>query len=80
MMAKLTDVARAVDVGLTILAHRVLTILALFMVFGLFCVAMSQASWLHLAISGGFGIIVFLPVLYVDRRPKEAAWQSEPAQ
>ncbi len=73
---KITDIARAVDVGLTILTHRILTLLALFGTFWLFCVAMSEPSWLHLAIAGAFGMIVFLPVLYCDRRP-ESKWQNQ---
>jgi hypothetical protein len=76
---KLTDIATAIEVGLTVLTHRLLTLVALIMTFGLFCVAMSQATWVHLAIAGAFGLVIFLPVLYCDRRP-EAKWQSEPAQ
>jgi hypothetical protein len=56
-----------------------LTLLALLMTFGLFCVAISDATWLHLSVAGAFGLIIFLPVLYCDRRP-EAKWQSEPTQ
>ncbi len=73
---KMLDLMRAVDVGLTVLTHRLLTVLALLMTFGLFCVAMSEPTWLHLAMAGAFGAIIFLPVLYCDRRP-EAKWQSQ---
>jgi hypothetical protein len=74
---KLTDIAKAIDVGLTVLTHRILTLVALLMVFGLFCVAMNQGTWVHLSIAGAFGLIIFLPVLYCDRRP-EAQWQTQP--
>ena len=73
---KLTDVVTAIEVGLTVLTHRLLTLVALLMTFGLFCVAMNQATWVHLAIAGAFGGIIFLPVLYCDRRP-EASWKKE---
>jgi hypothetical protein len=72
----LSELARAIDIGLTVLTHRLLTILALLMTFGLFCWAMALGNWVHLAISGAFGMCVFLPVLAVDRRP-EATWKSE---
>jgi uncharacterized membrane protein len=62
-MASLSELARAVDVGLTVLAHRVLTLLALLMTFALFCWAMFQGSWIHFAIAGAFGMVIFLPVL-----------------
>jgi hypothetical protein len=77
---KLTDLAKVVDIGLSLLTQRILTLLTLVMTFILFCVAIREATWIHLAVSGGFGIIVFLPVLIADRRPKEAVWQNEPAQ
>ncbi len=75
-MMKMSDLATAVDVGLTVVTHRLLTLLALLMTFGLFCVAMGEATWLHLCVAGAFGSIIFLPVLYCDRRP-EARWQSQ---
>lgn len=73
---KITDIARAVDVGLTVLTHRLLTLLALLMTFALSCWAMSEPTWLHFLTSGAFGVLIFLPVLYCDRRP-EAKWQSQ---
>lgn len=77
---KMTDLARVVDAGLTVLTHRVLTLLALLASFGLFCVAMSDPTWLRLCVAGAFGTIIFLPVLYCDRRP-EAKWTAnEPVQ
>jgi hypothetical protein len=76
---KMTDIATAIEVGLTVVTHRLLTLVALLMTFGLFCVAMSQGTWVALTIAGAFGLIIFLPVLVADKRP-EAKWQSEPAQ
>jgi hypothetical protein len=62
-MAILSDLARAVDVGLTILTYRILTLLALMMTFALFSWAMVQGTWIHFAIAGAFGVAIFLPVL-----------------
>jgi uncharacterized membrane protein len=62
-MAILSDLARAVDVGLTVLSYRILTLLALLMTFALFSWAMVQGSWIHFAIAGAFGVVIFLPVL-----------------
>ena len=71
MMTTISEqLVRAIDVGLTLLTHRVLTILALLMAFGLFCSAMALGGWLHLAIAGAFGVIIFLPVLWRDQRPE----------
>jgi uncharacterized membrane protein len=62
-MAILSDLARAIDVGLTVLSYRILTLLALLMTFALFSWAMVQGSWIHFAIAGAFGVVIFLPVL-----------------
>jgi hypothetical protein len=72
----ISELAHAVDVGLTVLTHRALTLLALIMTFGLFCWAMALGSWTHFAIAGAFGAVIFLPILAVDRRP-EAPWKTE---
>jgi len=61
---------KAIDVGLTVLTHRILTLLALFMAFALFCWAMETGDWLHLAVAGAFGVIIFLPVLWQDQKPE----------
>jgi hypothetical protein len=74
----LSELAKALDIALTVVTHRLLTLLALIMTFGLFCVAMSQADWLHLCVAGAFAAFIFLPVLAVDRRP-EAPWQQNPS-
>lgn len=78
-MTKLTDLARVVDVGLNIVTHRFLTLLALTMSFGLFCWAMTLGTWPSIIVAGGFGALIFLPILAVDRRP-EAKWQAEPEE
>lgn len=75
-MTQISDVIRAVDVGLTVLTHRVLTLLALLMTFGLFCWSMQMGDTIHFAIAGAFGAIIFLPTLVADRRP-EARWTKE---
>lgn len=75
-MTQISRLVEAVDVGLTILTHRVLTILALLMTFGLFCWAMQMGDNIHFAMAGAFGAIIFLPTLVADRRP-EAKWKSE---
>jgi uncharacterized membrane protein len=66
MQTILSDLARAVDIGLTILTHRLLTLLALVMVFALFSWAMVQGTYVHFAIAGAFGLVIFLPVLMAD--------------
>ncbi len=74
-MTNLSDLARAVDVGLTVVSRRFLTLLALTMTFGLFCWAMILGTILGIIIAGAFGVAIFLPVLYCDR-PSEAKWQN----
>jgi hypothetical protein len=73
MISRLVD---AVDAALTVLTHRVLTLVALVMSFGLFCWAMYADTWVQAAVAGGFALIVFLPVLARDQRP-EAKWTRE---
>jgi hypothetical protein len=70
MMTVLSQLADAVDIGLTVLTHRLLTLLALLMTFGLFCWAMYLGTLVHFAVAGAFGVIIFLPVLMGDRRPE----------
>lgn len=67
---RISDLALAVDVGLNVLTHRLFTLLALLMTFGLFCWAMWLGDWLRFAIAGAFGVIIFLPVL-LGEKPKE---------
>jgi len=65
-----SELARVVDIGMTILAQRVLTIVALFMVFAIFCWAMIVGDYVHFWIAGAFAVLIFLPVLMADRRPE----------
>jgi|APCry1669192269_1035402.scaffolds.fasta_scaffold09624_4 hypothetical protein len=51
-----------------ILAVRVMTMVCLVMVFGLFCWAMYLGTPVAVATAAGFGLIIFLPVLATDRR------------
>jgi hypothetical protein len=75
---KLTDLAKVVDIGLRLLTQRILTLVGLLMAFSLFCVAISQATWIHLAIAATFAAVVFLPILAAERRQSEAQWQTQP--
>ncbi len=57
--------------GMNVLAARVLTLLTLLMTFGLFCWAMYLGTIYAGVLAGGFGVIIFLPVLTGERRKKE---------
>jgi hypothetical protein len=65
------ELAQAVHIGLTILSHRVLTLLALLMTFGLFSWAMMQGTVLHFAMAAAFGVCIFLPILFGNIRKPE---------
>jgi branched-subunit amino acid transport protein len=73
------DLAIAVDRALTVLNHRLLTIVALVMTFGLFCLAMWLATWIQFAVATTFGALIFLPVLMNDKRPREVPSADETA-
>jgi hypothetical protein len=62
------DLLTVMHAATRILAVRLLTLLCLAMVFGLFCWAMYLGTNLALGTAAGFGLIVFLPVLAADRR------------
>jgi hypothetical protein len=51
-----------------IVASRVLTVLSLVMVFGLFCWAMYLGTTVSLWTAGVFAVLVFLPILVADKR------------
>jgi hypothetical protein len=70
MTTILSDLAHAVDLALKVLTQRFLTLLALLMTFGLFCWSMYLGTWIHFAIAGAFGVIIFLPVLLGEKRPE----------
>jgi hypothetical protein len=72
-MTVLSDLALAVDTALSVLNHRLLTLLALLMTFGLFCWSMYQGTWIHFAIAGAFGVAIFLPILLGEKSRPEAA-------
>jgi hypothetical protein len=55
------DIAAVLNAATRILAARVLTMLCLLMVFGLFCWAMWMQTALAGYMAGGFAILVFLP-------------------
>jgi hypothetical protein len=62
------DLLTVMHAATRILAVRVLTMLCLAMVFGLFCWAMYLGTPLAMATAAGFGLTIFLPVLATERR------------
>jgi hypothetical protein len=76
-MTVLSELAIAVDAAVTVLTHRLLTLLALLMTFGLFCWAMYLGTLIHFAVAGAFGVVIFLPVLMGDKRPEAKSRDSE---
>jgi hypothetical protein len=79
-MTVLSELATVVDVGLRVLSHRFLTLLALIMTFALFSWAMIQGSWIHFAIAGAFGVVIFLPVLMAQASSASSAAKPEAPQ
>lgn len=55
--------ATAIDVGLRVLSRHLLCFVALLMTFGLCCWSMAVGTWIAASIAGGFGAIIFLPIL-----------------
>jgi hypothetical protein len=64
---ELGQIGVLVNAALRILSMRLITLLALLMTFGLFCWAMAIGQPLHFAIAGAFGVIIFLPILFVGK-------------
>jgi len=62
------DFAKVLNAATKILAARVLTMVCLFMVFGLFCWAMYVQTTVSCIVAGGFAAFVFLPVLIGGRK------------
>ena len=62
------DLVTVMHAATRILAARVLVMVCLLMVFGLFCWAMWMATPIALGTAAGFGIMVFLPCLAADRK------------
>lgn len=66
------DVLAAIlDAGTRILAARILSFIALLMVFGLFCWAIYLQTWVGFTVAATFGVTIFLPVLWAAKPPKE---------
>ena len=63
------SVGAVLEVALRILSQRVIVLITLSMTFALFCWSMYLGDWLRFAISGAFGLTIFMPVL-VSGRPK----------
>ena len=62
------DFTAVLNAATRILAARVLTMICLFMVFGLFCWAMWIETPVACVVAGGFALFVFLPVLWGGRK------------
>jgi succinate-acetate transporter protein len=58
------DSASILSVALQAVAAKVVVIIGLLMVFGLFCWAMFLHDLIALAVAGAFALVVFLPVLF----------------
>jgi predicted PurR-regulated permease PerM len=56
------------QVGLKVLSARIVLILTLLMVFSLFCWAMYDPTYNRIACAGIFAILVYLPVVSLDRK------------
>jgi hypothetical protein len=65
------DIAAVLNAATRILAARVLTMICLFMVFGLFCWAMWIQTPIACVVAGGFALLVFLPVLVGGRKQEK---------
>ena len=63
----------AAEIAMRIAAARVLSICALVMTFGLACWAMWMQSVMAAVISGGFAVLVFLPVLIGERKKETSS-------
>jgi hypothetical protein len=63
-----TDLLNVMYAATRIVASRVLTMLSLAMVFGLFCWAMYLGNQISLWTAGVFAVLVFLPILVADKR------------
>lgn len=63
-----TDLLNVMYAATRIVASRVLTMLSLVMVFGLFCWAMYLGATVSLWTAGVFAVLVFLPILVADKR------------
>jgi type IV secretory pathway TrbD component len=66
-----------IRVGMGVLTDRLLTVLALWMSFGLAVWAMYNPNVDRLQIAAGFGIIVYLPAL-IKERPRDRKQQTDP--
>jgi hypothetical protein len=73
-----TTLLAVIRVGLSALTDRLLTVLALWMSFGLAAWAMYMPTQERLEIAAGFGIIVFIPALFSERKRNAASKQPEP--
>lgn len=55
-----------ISVGLKVLSARIVLLVGLAMVFGLFCWAMWNANYFTIACAALFAILVFLPIIKLD--------------
>lgn len=64
---KLIDLLQGVNVALHVIQARLLTLVTLVMAFGLAAWAMWLQTVLAAIIALGWGLVIFLPVLFHDR-------------
>lgn len=65
---ELSDILRAGNLALRLMTARLVTILALLMACGLFAWAMCVQTVLGCIIASIWGLLIFLPILWVGRR------------
>lgn len=72
---ELFDILRAGAIALRLLSARLLTIVALLLTFGLFAWAMATQTPLGCIIAVAWGLIIFLPILFIGRGGSDHAFE-----
>ena len=70
---------KVIRVALSVLTERLLTLLALWMTFGMACWAMYDPTYQRLGMAGFFALSVFLPAL-AKERSREVQTNRPPEQ
>jgi len=60
-----------ITVGMQILSARIMLLLAISMAFSLFCWAMYIPDTNRIVIATLFGVLVFIPILTLDKKEKQ---------
>lgn len=60
-----------INVGLKVLSARLMTLLALFLVFSLFAWVMATPDIQRIVIAGLFAVLVFLPLILLDNATRK---------